>query len=163
MVRKLKWLVIFLLLFYLILFITANNQSITVYYLWNKPLFGYKPVPKEIIEKAQATGQPIPEPSEPREIPLILVLFTAFLFGVVVSSLFGSMQRFRFSSQIRQEKRGIKTEKKRLIQEEKERQKLEKQKLKEDKKKEKEEKKREKANDKKDSPVSSDQSKKLLP
>ena len=63
---------ILLLLLYLVIFATANQQKLVVYYFYDKPLFGYKPVPKEIVQQALERGLEPPKSTEPREVPLIV-------------------------------------------------------------------------------------------
>ncbi|OGL46964.1 MAG: hypothetical protein A2161_09335 [Candidatus Schekmanbacteria bacterium RBG_13_48_7] len=123
MIRKFKWLIIFLVLLYLVVFITSNNQTVKVNYIWNKPLFGYKHPTKQEVKEAEETGQPVPESSDPREIPLMILLFIAFLLGIFASSISGTLDRYKFKSNLRREKKALKIEKKNLDKEFKEKEK----------------------------------------
>jgi uncharacterized integral membrane protein len=144
MIRKLKWVVILLLLLYLVIFATANQQKLVIYYFYDKPLFGYQPVSQELKDLALQEGQPLPKPTVPREIPLIVVIFGSAILGVILSSLGGTIERFKYGSQLRQKHRELNSEKKRIKQAAKTREKEQRLKDKEEKQRKKDQKKLEK-------------------
>ena len=103
----------------MIIFVTANTQTVTVNYFWGKPIFGFKHPTREEVQTAKREGKSIPEPYEPRQIPVMLIVFAAFLLGIIATSTFGTIERVKFKSKIKKEKRALKIENQKLAEEEK--------------------------------------------
>jgi uncharacterized integral membrane protein len=117
MIRKIKWVVLLLAVVYLVIFITANNQTVVVNYFWGKPLFGFAHPTNEEMQIAKREGKPIPAPSEPRQVQLMLIILASFLAGVLSTWTLVTIDRLKFKSKVKKEKKELTKENQKLTEE----------------------------------------------
>lgn len=98
--RKFKYLILILIIFYVAIFTKYNDQGITIYYWPGKPLLGVKEIKKDEI-----TGKI--ESFEPKTLPVFAIVFASVIIGFIISWLLSLLQIASLKSDLKKANREI--------------------------------------------------------